>query len=218
VVFAGGCFAGRTAAMAIVDQKERYRRQAALCYEIAATMTGERAISMARLGDTYAALATDPDRLLPNVFASRKKYVDPVCKKCGQKMQLTHSLPRTQIMPAMQAFRCDACKETLIWKGEVSSVRLAKQSLGAAFPLRDRWITRYFVVSFRRVGGDLVPGPAVECPDASLAIQRAELMTRDKEIAGSVAFSRRGNPDTEEYDTAVILKTFGDIPPDFDMA
>jgi hypothetical protein len=43
-------------------------------------------------------------------------------------------------------------------------------------------------------------------------------MTRDKEIAGSVAFSRRGNPDTEEYDTAVILKTFGDIPPDFDMA
>ena len=44
--------------MAIVDQKERYRRQAALCYEIAATMDGERAISMIRLGDTYAALAT----------------------------------------------------------------------------------------------------------------------------------------------------------------
>jgi hypothetical protein len=43
-------------------------------------------------------------------------------------------------------------------------------------------------------------------------------MTRDKEIAGSVAFSRRGNPDTEEYGTAVILKMFGDIPPDFDMA
>jgi hypothetical protein len=59
VVFAGRCFAGRTAAMAIVDQKERYRRQAALCYEIAATMAGERAISMARLGDAYAALATN---------------------------------------------------------------------------------------------------------------------------------------------------------------
>jgi hypothetical protein len=204
--------------MAIVDQKERYRRQAALCYEIASTMTGERAISMARLGDTYAALATDPDRLLPNVFASRKKYVDPVCKKCGQKMQLTHSLPRTDIMPAMQAFRCDACKETLIWKGEVPSPQQTKQSLGVAFPPTGRWITRYVAVSFRRVGGDLLPGPAVECPDAGLAIQRAELITRDKEIAGSVAFSRRGNPDTEEHDTAVILKTFGDIPPDFDMA
>ena len=204
--------------MAIVDQKERYRRQAALCYEIAATMTGERASSMIRLGDTYAALATDPDRLLPNAFASRKKYVDPVCKKCGQKMQLTHSLPRTEIMPAMQAFRCDACKETLIWKGEVPSPRSANQSLGTAFPPTGRWIRRYVVVAFRRVGSDLVPGPAVECPDASLAIQRAELMTRDKEIAGSVAFSRRGNPDTEEYDRAMILKTFGDIPPDFDVA
>ena len=204
--------------MATIDQKERYRHQAGLCYEIAATMTGERAISMIRLGDTYGALATDPDRLLPNVFASRKKYVDPVCKKCGQKMQLTHSLPRTEIMPAMQAFRCDACKETLIWKGDVPSARSANQSLGAAVPPTGRWITRYVVVSFRRVGSDLVPGPAVECPDASLAIQRAELMTRDKEIAGSVAFSRRGNPDTEEYDRAMILKTFGDIPPDFDMA
>jgi hypothetical protein len=134
------------------------------------------------------------------------------------KVQLTHSLARTDIMPAMQAFRCDACKETLIWKGEVPSPQPTKQSLGMAFPLRDRWITRYVVVSFRRVGGDLLPGPAVECPDAGLAIQRAELMTRDNEIAGSVAFSRRGNPDTEEYDTAVILNTFGDIPTDFDMA
>jgi hypothetical protein len=204
--------------MATIDQKERYRRQAGLCYEIATTMTGERAISMIRLGDTYAALATDPDRFLPNVFASRKKYVDPVCKKCGQKMRLTHSLPRTEIMPAMQAFRCDACRETLIWKGEVPSPRPAKESPNAAFPPRGRWITRYVVVSFRRVGSDLVPGPAVESPDAGLAIQRAELMTRDEDIVGSVAFSRRGNPDTEEYDTAVILKMFGDIPPDFDMA
>jgi hypothetical protein len=79
--------AERTLGMATIDQKERYRRQAGLCYEIATTMTGERAISMIRLGDAYAALATDPDRLLPNIFASRKKYVDPVCKKCGQKMQ-----------------------------------------------------------------------------------------------------------------------------------
>src|ERR1700676_4513955 len=117
--------------MAIVDQKERYRRQAALCYEIAATLTSERAISMARLGDAYAGLAIDPDRLIPNVFASRKKYADPVCKKCGQKMKLTYSLPRTEIMPAMQAFRCDACKETLIWKGKVPLRREARQPLGA---------------------------------------------------------------------------------------
>jgi hypothetical protein len=200
--------------MAVVDQKERYRRQAALCYDVAATMTGERAISMI-FGDTYAALAVDPHRTLPNVFASRKKYVDPICKKCGQKMQLTHSLPRTVIMPAMQAFRCDACRETLIWKGAVPSRRTGQP---AAFPPRGRWITQYVVVSFRRVGSDLIPGPAVECPDAALAIQRAGLMTRDTEIGGSVAFSRRSNPDTEEYEPAVILRTIGETPPDFDIA
>ena len=112
--------------MPVVDQKERYRQQAALCYEIAAGLAGERATSMIRLGDTYGALAVDPYRLLPNIFASRKKYVDPICPKCGRKMQLTHSLPRTEILPAMQAFRCDACRETLIWKGEAPSPRRAR--------------------------------------------------------------------------------------------
>jgi hypothetical protein len=43
-------------------------------------------------------------------------------------------------------------------------------------------------------------------------------MTHDREIAGSIAFSRRSNPNTEEYDTAVILKPVGDIPPRFDIA
>jgi hypothetical protein len=46
--------------MAGVDQKERYRHQAALCYEIAATMTGTQATSMMRLGDAYAALSLAP--------------------------------------------------------------------------------------------------------------------------------------------------------------
>jgi hypothetical protein len=38
------------AEMAVVDQNERYRRQAALCYEIAAKMTPKKAASMVRLG------------------------------------------------------------------------------------------------------------------------------------------------------------------------
>src|SRR5262249_2876675 len=46
--------------MAVVDQKERYRRKAALCYDIAGKMTPTKAASMVRLGDTYAALAVDP--------------------------------------------------------------------------------------------------------------------------------------------------------------
>jgi len=110
--------------MAVVDQKERYRQQAALCYEIAAELVGERAISMMRLGDTYAALAVDPHRLLPNIFTSRKKYVDPTCPKCGQKMHLTHSLPRTGIMPAMQAYI--HCVRNLLLRQSMASPHHAK--------------------------------------------------------------------------------------------
>jgi hypothetical protein len=33
--------------------------------------------------------------------------------------------------------------------------------------------------------------------------------------AGAVAFSRRGSPDLGEFEDAVILKTFGEVPDDF---
>jgi hypothetical protein len=56
------CFDVGGAEWWMMDQKERYRRHATLCYEIAAAMTRERAASMTRLGDTYAALAVDTDQ------------------------------------------------------------------------------------------------------------------------------------------------------------
>jgi predicted RNA-binding Zn-ribbon protein involved in translation (DUF1610 family) len=73
---------------------------------------------MIRIGDTYSALAEDRDKLRPSIFVPAAKYIHPNCEKCGTKMRLTHSLPRTDIMPAMQAFRCDSCGETLIWKSK----------------------------------------------------------------------------------------------------
>jgi hypothetical protein len=33
-------------------------------------------------------------------------------------------------------------------------------------------------------------------------------------IAGAVAFSRRGDPDVGEFEDAVILKAFGEVPDD----
>jgi hypothetical protein len=33
--------------------------------------------------------------------------------------------------------------------------------------------------------------------------------------AGAVAFSRSGDPNSGEFDDAVILKTFGQVPEDF---
>jgi hypothetical protein len=62
--------------MTTIVQKECYLRQAARCYEIAASVTGERAASMVRLGDTYSALAEDPDAIEPPAI-----YVERQCEK-----------------------------------------------------------------------------------------------------------------------------------------
>jgi hypothetical protein len=154
-------------AMPALDQKERYRRQAGLCYEIAARMATAQATSIIRLGDSYAALA---------------------------------------------------CGERLAWKRASLSSRLAQALPTSPSSREDRQITQYIAVSFRRAWNDFIPGPAIECPDATLAIQRAELMTREEHIAGAVAFSRRGDPVSGEVETAVILESFGNIPEDFDIA
>jgi len=40
-------------------------------------------------------------------------------------------------------------------------------------------------------------------------------MSFDEANAGAVAFSRSGDPNLGEFDDAVILKTFGQVPGDF---
>jgi len=45
----------------------------------------------------------------------------------------------------------------------------------------------------------------VECANAELAIRRAELMTSEHDITGAVAFSRRWNSSSGEFDVALIL-------------
>jgi hypothetical protein len=73
----------------------------------------------------------------------------------------------------------------------------------------------YVALPFVRVEGGLAPGDAVECPDADAAILRAEALAGKETNAGAVAFSRQGSPELGEFEDAVILKTFGDVPDDF---
>jgi len=74
----------------------------------------------------------------------------------------------------------------------------------------------YVALPFTRVPeGGLAPGRPIECPHASAAIRRAEAIARDARNAGAVAFSRQGNPDVGEFDDAVILQAFGEVPDDF---
>jgi DNA-directed RNA polymerase subunit RPC12/RpoP len=198
--------------MAVVDQKERYRLQAALCYEMAATMTGSQATSMIRLGDAYAALALAPS---PPIVPTIEETADPRCMKCGAKMQLSCSVPPTRMVPAMRAFRCESCGETLILKGVATgTVQLPEEAWSTDCHQR---VTRYVAVSFQRAGEGFAPGPAVECLNAGSAIQQAESMARQEDIAGALAFSRRSDPDSGEVVATVVLKTFGAIPEGFDI-
>lgn len=64
-------------------------------------------------------------------------------------------------------------------------------------------------------GGGLAPAQPMECPSEGAAIRRAETMSRQEANAGAVAFSRRGHPDLGEFEDALILKTFGEVPEDF---
>ena len=200
--------------MAIIDQKGRYRRQAALCYELAKTMDGERAESMVRLGDAYSDLAETPGTFHERIFRPADKYAEPRCKQCRKKMRLTHSLPRTDVLPLMQAFRCDACGETLIWKGEIRPPTNERSGRDTAGDLEVHRVA----LSFKRTGnGRPAPGQSVECIDEQTAILRAELMMRDKSVVGAVAFSRRASADFRRVERAVILKSFGTAPKDFDI-
>jgi hypothetical protein len=78
-------------------------------------------------------------------------------------------------------------------------------------------VTYYVALPFVRLeNGGLAPGQGVECAHSSAAIRRADALSRSEMNAGAVAFSRSGSPELGEFDDAVVLKFFGDVPEDFD--
>lgn len=76
----------------------------------------------------------------------------------------------------------------------------------------------YVALPFTRIeGGGLAPRQAVECPSGAAAVRRAEAMSANESNAGAVAFSRNGDPNLGEFDDAVILKAFGEVPDDLQL-
>ena len=73
----------------------------------------------------------------------------------------------------------------------------------------------YVALPFARVDGGLAPGEAVECPHEGAAIRTRSSNVPQYGQCRSVAFSRRGSPELGEFEDAVVLKTFGDVPDDF---
>jgi hypothetical protein len=77
----------------------------------------------------------------------------------------------------------------------------------------------YAALPFVRLkDGGLAPGEAVECPHSTAVIRRADTMVRNEANAGAVALARIENARLGEFEDAVILKIFGDVPDDFDCA
>lgn len=69
-------------------------------------------------------------------------------------------------------------------------------------------ITYFVVQSFERgKKGGLVADQPVEAQGLEHAMRMAERLSRVK--AGVVAFSRRGDPATGDYEDAVIMATYG---------
>jgi hypothetical protein len=100
------------------------------------------------------------------------------------------------------------------WKGEIpppSNERSSRDTAGD-------WELHRVALSFKRTGNRrLAPGQSVECINEQTAILRAELMMRDTSVVEAVAFSRRASADFRRVERAVILKSFGTVPKDFDI-
>jgi hypothetical protein len=67
----------------------------------------------------------------------------------------------------------------------------------------------------RLENGSLAPGDAIECPHVSAVMRRADSLVRNEASAGAVALAHIDSPDFGDFEGAMILKTFGDVPAEF---
>ena len=74
-------------------------------------------------------------------------------------------------------------------------------------------LTYYVVLPFFRTSdGEVLADEPIDVSDADRARRQAERVARSK--GGAIAFSRTGDPVTGEFDDAVILASFGEVPND----
>jgi hypothetical protein len=79
-------------------------------------------------------------------------------------------------------------------------------------------IVTYFVVQPFEMSakGRYKVGQPVQAQSADQALRRAERLA--KEQGGAIAFSRKGDPEFGDFEDAVLLGRFGEVPDDFLMA
>ena len=77
--------------------------------------------------------------------------------------------------------------------------------------------TYHVALPFVKSEAGLVPGDAVECVDADLAVVTAMALSMSKDNVGAIAFSRTGDSVSGEFSDAVIVEQFGEVPSDLTM-
>jgi hypothetical protein len=76
-------------------------------------------------------------------------------------------------------------------------------------------VTYYVALPFLQDDdGTPVAGNAEECQSSTMALRRAETMSRMDGSIGAVAFSRTGDPMIGEFGDAKLLRKFGNAPDD----
>jgi len=109
--------------------------------------------------------------------------------------------------------KCEAC-------GEYARSRRGARPRGTTAPSGQRSgavMRSYFAaLAFIRDEDDIVPGDAVECPNAMDAALQAQVLSHAAGNVGAVAYSRTEN-DVGVFSAAVIIKKFGDVPIDRGM-
>jgi hypothetical protein len=93
-----------------------------------------------------------------------------------------------------------------------SRAALRSLDIRSWFVLSVGWhpVSEAVALPFVHVEGGLAPGEAIECPHEAAAIRRAQAMACNRRGG----FSRRGDPNVGEFENAVILKAFGEVPDD----
>lgn len=78
-------------------------------------------------------------------------------------------------------------------------------------------VTYYVALPFvRNEEGEFVPGAAEACHNAGDAKAKARHLANRH--GASIAFTRTGDPDLGDFQPAVILGQFGDVPEGVDLA
>ena len=77
-------------------------------------------------------------------------------------------------------------------------------------------VTYYVALPFTDSEEGPVPGEAVECQSHGGAIAAAQTLSKKEGNVGALAFSRTGNPEIGEFQDAVLLRSFGLVPKDFE--